>query len=70
MMQNPKTLEDAMKRKYGVRGQSDYCDCRCAFEVLAYNNRWPNYHQCERKPGFGPGCLYCKQHAKKVEATP
>lgn len=23
--------------------------------------------QCEKSPGHGPGGLYCKQHAKKIE---
>ena len=23
--------------------------------------------QCQRKRGYGPGGLYCKQHARKVE---
>jgi hypothetical protein len=38
---------------------------RCIEEV------WPNErmsfiaHQCQRKRGYGPDGLYCKQHAKK-----
>ena len=27
------------------------------------------FSQCSRKPGHGPGGLYCKQHAKRLEVA-
>jgi hypothetical protein len=27
-------------------------------------------HQCQKKRGYGPDGLYCKQHAKRYEAQP
>ncbi len=69
MNEYPRTSEDAQKYRYGRRagtpGQS-YKPERCAM-VLWEQVRWPVEYQCKRKPGHGPGRLYCKQHAKKVE---
>ena len=47
---------------------TEECETDCITEV------WPNRssgggwapYQCQRKRGFGPGGLYCKQHAKKL----
>jgi hypothetical protein len=41
----------------------------CCEEVADYSTRFPMYHQCRRKRGFGPDQAYCKQHdpaAKKA----
>jgi len=40
---------------------------RCIWEVWE-RGRIINSYQCFRKRGYGPNGLYCKQHAKKVEA--
>jgi hypothetical protein len=34
---------------------------------VSTNERWPKYHQCSRKRGFGPDGLYCKQHDPAAE---
>ena len=41
---------------------------RCIEEVWPQSHGWIPY-QCHRKRGYGPGGLYCKQHAKKQEKT-
>ena len=38
----------------------------CIWEIFP-KGHWTPY-QCTRKRGYGPGGLYCKQHAKMVEA--
>ena len=70
MFNTPKTLEEAYKCKYrdwvGNPGGNPYDLKKCAYEV------WPSpgylSDQCSRKNGHGPAGLYCKQHAKMVEA--
>lgn len=56
-------------RKYGVwagRPQGIPEDTtRCIVEV--YHKRSFTTLQCNRKRGFGPDKLYCKQHAKTSE---
>lgn len=37
---------------------------QCAWEVFT---NCGTHYQCCRKPGHGPGKLYCKQHAKGVK---
>ena len=69
-MDYPVTREEAHNKLYG---RSDgmyrpvpYISWRCAWEV----SEPPYYtykHQCKHKNGHGPGGLYCKQHAKRVE---
>lgn len=39
---------------------------RCIKEVYPQGNTWIPY-QCQRKRGYGPGGLYCKQHAEKLK---
>lgn len=68
MIDAPKTVEEARQNRYGVwagnpKGWS-YVEDRCAYSVST--DRWYSV-QCSRKLGHGPGGLYCKQHAKKVE---
>jgi len=41
---------------------------RCIAEVYRQHSWIPG--QCYRKRGYGENGLYCKQHAKKKEATP
>lgn len=33
------------------------------------NDRFPTPHRCSRKPGFGPGGQFCRQHGE-TEAVP
>ena len=37
---------------------------RCALQVHG-PGRGMTFHQCSRPRGYGPGNLYCKQHAKE-----
>ena len=39
---------------------------RC-IEPVIDDSGW-HWYQCQRKRGYGPGSLYCKQHAKKHES--
>ncbi len=68
----PKTIEAARAHRYnqwaGHPEGTCYDEGFCAMEV------WPSDwrgmpHQCSRRNGHGPGCLYCKQHGRKVEAV-
>jgi len=66
MHNDPKTLEDARKIKYGAwagnpKGRK-YHESDCAYEVFS---NWGSY-QCSRKNGHGINKLYCKQHAKMI----
>ena len=36
---------------------------RCNYEVFPYRGL---HYQCTRTKGYGPGALYCKQHAKML----
>lgn len=60
-MKNPKTKAEAAKMRYGAHGFA-YQGTQCAAEV-ADGGRSVSFHQCRRKPGYGPDGLYCKQHA-------
>ena len=66
MTDNPKTIEEARKFKYGAWAGNPsgnrYNSKRCAYEVWGEFNEY----QCSRKKGHGINDLYCKQHAKKV----
>jgi hypothetical protein len=63
MLNPPKTREEAEKRRYG-KWKVAWTPSSCAYDVRG--GRY--FNQCLRKPGHGPDGLYCKQHAKKVEA--
>jgi len=67
MINYPKTLEEAKKYRYntwaGNPNGTPYDPTRCAYEIFKNFTAW----QCTRKNGYGPGGLYCKQHAKIVE---
>lgn len=39
---------------------------RCVEEVCGAD-RWPVFHQCRRKRGYGPGGAYCRQHGKRQQ---
>jgi hypothetical protein len=61
------------KPQYGVwagnnQGHKPDLD-RCAAEVPHNPGGWYTV-QCGRKRGHGPEGAFCKQHAKKHEATP
>ena len=65
-----KTVEEARKYRYGdwagnPKGYK-YVEGNCAYEACTHD-RSSMFYQCTRKNGYGPGELYCKQHAKKVE---
>lgn len=64
MLNPPKTLREAQIYIYGkwagnLLGQS-YEEGYCAYRVLL---KFGNC-QCQRRNGYGPNMLYCKQHAK------
>jgi hypothetical protein len=67
MTQRPTTKEEAAKCRYrnwaGNPGGDRYNPTQCAEEVPD-GGRSVLFHQCYRKPGYGPDELYCKQHAK------
>lgn len=44
-------------------------DPACCIEPVTPKG-WFKVRQCCRKRGHGPDGLYCRQHAKKHEATP
>jgi len=64
MIDLPRTREEAEAYRYhrwaGAPAGHPYRPNQCAYEI------WQGFHsyQCLRKPGHGPGNLYCKQHAK------
>lgn len=65
MSDGPKTRAEAEKRRYhvwaGFPNGHAFDPKRCAEEV-AMGGRSPLFHQCGRRPGFGPDGLYCRQH--------
>jgi len=66
MINSPQTREEAKKFKYGAGPRYSRLNFRpeqCAYSVDA--KLW---HQCSRKPGYGPAGLYCKQHANQFVA--
>lgn len=65
MINPPRTREEAEKMTYRSRylgHEIGLIESQCAFAVWKFRG----HTQCSRKPGHGPACLYCKQHAKKV----
>jgi hypothetical protein len=65
-MKLPKTIEDAVKMVYN-KGKSTYKPDRCVYPSKYYPTDIGSLHQCGRHNGYGPGGLYCWQHAKKAE---
>lgn len=73
MINPPKTLEEAQSIRYnkwaGNPKGYPYNHNKCAYEICWRPTRsrgqWLSY-QCSRKPGHGPGELYCKQHARMI----
>lgn len=67
----PMTKADATKKQYGkwagFPSGHAYDPERCAAEVWE-SGRGINHYQCQRKNGHGPEGLFCKQHAKMIEA--
>jgi hypothetical protein len=58
----PKSRQDAPLYKYGNNNNIPWnCDY-CAFEVAGHFT----FHQCSRKPGYGPDNLFCRQHAEII----
>ena len=53
-------------RRYGTWAGSETAENKACCVVLV-SQGWYTY-QCSRKRGHGPDGLYCKQHAKMVEA--
>ena len=69
MMDYPKTAEEAVGYHYnswsGNPSGSPYRPGRCAYEM----HRGPcMFSQCTRRPGKGPGGLYCGTHANRSPA--
>jgi len=62
---HPTTKAQAEKVRYGAWGGCPegvkYNPGQCAASVTP-NDRFSVSHQCYRKPGHGPGGLYCAQH--------
>lgn len=48
-------------RGYGLYSQVPEDKSRCV-EAIHGGDRWPNWHQCNRKRGFGPGGEFCRIH--------
>jgi len=71
MLDAPRTREAAEKHRYnkwaGNPKGIPYSPERCAYEVWE-RCRGSLSYQCLRKKGYGPDGLYCKAHARKVEA--
>ena len=69
MADYPCTLEEAQQRRYGPAGLCAYEPRRCAQRVML-SGGWPVKYevQCSRRNGYGPAGLYCKQHARIMEA--
>lgn len=69
-MDAPRTLEEAKQYRYhkwaGNPEGNPYRLEDCAYEVWPADRMLFAY-QCQRKNGYGPKGLYCKQHAKKVK---
>lgn len=73
MLNPPKNKKEAQRRRYAEwAGNKDgvlYDSNKCAYEIFATES-YPVIHgprrQCSRKPGHGPGKIYCKQHSEKV----
>ena len=66
MINPPRTKEEARKRNYGHgKLKLPFYGDRCAYAVGGDPVRV--FNQCSRRPGHGPGELYCKQHARMVE---
>ena len=59
----PFTLAEAQEKKYGPDfSPRKYVRGMCAAQVWPKERGMPQ-HQCERYGKYGPGGLYCKQHA-------
>jgi len=74
MLNPPRTRAEAEKRRYGGWRAGGIPSVpfdpeHCAVEVWPLGYVTPNHaQQCFRAPGHGPDSLYCRQHAKMVEA--
>lgn len=69
MFKYPITHEEAATLTYGqFMSKRRYDPKCCAFRVWS-PGRGSMDSQCSRKPGHGPGELYCKQHAEAVAPT-
>ena len=67
---NEQKRSEIQSRRYGEWAGSKghpYRSGRCA-AVVWNGPRGMTNSQCSRKPGYGEGGLYCKQHAKTVPA--
>lgn len=61
-MSHPLTPEEAKDIRYGRSGEHAYIEGKCAYATDTAQ-RW----QCIRSNGFGPGGLYCWQHASMIK---
>lgn len=63
MINPPKSKAEAKKLTYGDNlSKAPFNSQRCAWEVTVDEGRWASFHQCYRKPGFGPDGIFCKLH--------
>ena len=70
MIDWPRTLAEAKKRRYGVwvnepRGRH-FREQHCAYEISYPGGLGQGWRQCFRRGGYGPSNLYCRQHAEKI----
>jgi len=49
------------ERTYGLFNKVPEDKTRCIKSIHG-GERWPSFHQCRRKRGYGPDGLYCKIH--------
>lgn len=49
------------ERAYGLFNKVPEDKTRC-IKAVHGGERWPSFHQCRRKRGYGPDGLYCKIH--------
>lgn len=72
MYELPMNISQARIYRYNVHtdkpGGEDFKESQCAYEVVgAHKDGVAN--QCSRLPGYGPGELWCKQHARSIAKT-
>ena len=65
-MFTPKPDKDGI-RWYGRWAGNEWGNRECLWDCVvevAEDRGLAGFHQCQRKRGYGPGGLYCKQHGR------